>query len=62
MDDIENVSMEPAPTDSHPRCPSCKEELDTIWVKTSGLGFKGQREILMCPHCQCFLGYSAWKR
>ena len=45
-----------------PQCPYCKKDLDTIWVKTSGLGFKGQKEILMCPHCRSFLGYNAWKR
>jgi hypothetical protein len=55
MDDIENVSIEQAPSDKFPRCPSCKKDLDKIWVKSSGLGFKGQKEILI-------LGYSAWKR
>jgi hypothetical protein len=62
MDNIENVNLVEAPSDRLPRCPGCKQELDAIWVKSSGLGFKGQKEILMCPHCQTFLGYSAWKR
>ena len=62
MDDIENIRMEEAPLDKFPRCPACKKDLDRIWVKSSGLGFKGQKEILMCPYCQGFLGYSAWKR
>lgn len=62
MDIIENISMEAAPIDKFPRCPSCQKELDKIWTKTSGLGFKGQKEILMCPYCQTFLAYSAWKR
>jgi uncharacterized protein with PIN domain len=62
MDTIENVNIEEAPEDKFPLCPSCKKELSTIWVKTDGLGFKGQKEILMCPNCQVMLGYSAWKR
>lgn len=62
MDMIDNVVIEDAPADKLPRCPVCKKDLDKIWVKTSGLGFKGQKEILMCPGCQSFLGYSAWKR
>ena len=62
MDDIENVSFEPAPEEKLPRCPYCKEQLPVIWVKTDGMGFKGQRELCMCPHCEAFLAYSAWKR
>jgi len=62
MEDIENVIIEEAPSDQHPRCPSCEKDLDKIWVKSSGLGLKGQKEILMCPYCRTFLGYSAWKR
>jgi hypothetical protein len=62
MDNLENVNLVEAPEDRLPRCPGCKKDLDTIWVKSSGLGFKGQKEILMCPYCQTFLGYSAWKR
>lgn len=59
MDNIKNVNIEDAPADKSPRCPFCKKELETIWVKSSGLGFKGQKEILMCPYCQSFLGYNA---
>ncbi len=62
MDNIENVSFEPAPTDKFPLCPYCKHILDIIWVKTDGLGYKGQRELCMCPYCEAFLAYSAWKR
>lgn len=62
MDDIENVHFEPAPADKYPLCPYCKQPLKTIWVKTDGLGFKGQKEICMCPNCEAFLAYSAWKR
>ncbi len=62
MDTIENVSFEEAPSEARPQCPYCKKHLETIWVKTAGLGFYGKAEILMCPHCQAFLGYNAWKR
>ena len=62
MDDIENVKVEEAPDGTLPLCPYCKQDLDTIWVKSSGLGLKGQKEILMCPYCKSFLGYNAWKR
>jgi hypothetical protein len=61
-DNIENVSFEPAPAEKFPRCPYCKQLLETIWVKTDGIGLKGKREICMCPHCEAFLAYSAWKR
>jgi len=36
MDNIENVSFEPAPGDKFPRSPHCKEELQTIWLKNQG--------------------------
>lgn len=62
MDMIENISMEECPVNVLPCCPHCKKDLDKIWVKSSGLGFKGQKEILLCPHCRSILGYSAWKR
>jgi len=62
MSNIENVRIDEAPADKFPKCPSCKKDLVEIWVKTSGMGVYGQREILMCPNCQSFLGYSAWKR
>lgn len=62
MNYIENVSIEPAPADKYPRCPYCKESLKIIWVKTEGVGIYGQKQICMCPHCEAFLAYNAWKR
>lgn len=62
MDDLENVKFEPAPQDKVPRCPYCRQELPTIWVKSDGLGLRGRREIWMCPHCEAFLSYNSWKR
>jgi hypothetical protein len=49
MDNIENVSFESAPEEAVPICPFCKQQLDTIWVKSDGMGFKGQRELCMSP-------------
>ena len=62
MDNVENVNLEEAPSDALPQCPYCRKDLETIWVKTSGLGFYGKKEILLCPHCRALLGYNAWKR
>jgi len=62
MDDLENVKFEPAPEGKVPRCPHCRQELPTIWVKSDGLGVYGRREIWICPHCEAFLSYNAWKR
>ena len=62
MDNVENISFEQAPANSVPRCPYCKEKLERIWVKLAGLGIKGLTEICMCPHCEAFLAYNAWKR
>ena len=62
MDNIENVAFQDAPMEKFPRCPYCKQELQTIWVKSDGMGIYGRREIWMCPHCEAFLSYNAWKR
>jgi uncharacterized Zn-finger protein len=55
VDSIENVNIEEAPGEVLPRCPYCKKDLDKIWIKRSGLGLYGQKEIVMCPYCQSFL-------
>jgi uncharacterized C2H2 Zn-finger protein len=62
MKRIKNITVEEAPANIFPQCPFCKMDLDKIWVKSSGLGIRGKQEMLMCPHCHSFLGYSAWKR
>ena len=62
LSNIENVGFAQAPEEKFPRCPYCKQALQTIWVKTDGMGYKGQREILMCPHCEALLAYNAWAR
>ncbi len=62
MNNIENVRFEQAPPSTLPKCPHCQKPLDRIWMKTEGMGFYGKQAILICPHCETFLGYNAWKR
>lgn len=50
-----------APADALPGCPSCRKDLDTVWIKKQGMGFFQQKQILMCPHFQVFLGYGSVK-
>ncbi len=57
-----NVEYEKAPDHVVPKCPYCKAELTKVWLKTKGTGFIGQNQIMMCPHCETFLGYGAWRR
>jgi len=59
---MEGITLQPAPESKTPLCPYCKKALEIVWVKKDGLGIWGQSEVLMCPHCESFLGYSAWKR
>jgi len=55
------IKIEEAPENVFPHCPHCKTELRKIWVKKKGLGFIQQRQVLLCPHCQSFLGYGVVK-
>jgi len=56
---INTVQVVEAPGGAIPRCPACKKKLDRVWSLTKGLGIIEQRQILMCPHCEAFLGYGA---
>jgi hypothetical protein len=62
IDEIENIQIVEAPNDKFPRCPYCKSTLDKIWAKSQGIGWVGKKLLLMCPYCEAFLGYNAWKR
>ena len=59
---ISNIKIVEAPENKFPRCPYCKEELDTVWAKVEGIGWAGQERILMCPHCESLLGFTVWKK
>ena len=56
------MKIEDAPDTAMPRCPHCKAGLDRIWIYKQGRGFVEQKQILMCPHCQAFLGYGTFAR
>ena len=45
------VEIDEAPKEAIPVCPHCREELQSIWVKSEGAGGVGEKQILMCPHC-----------
>ncbi len=51
------LKVEDAPDDVLPICPHCHKELETLWIKTKGLGIIEQKQIILCPHCRAFLGY-----
>ncbi len=57
-----NINIKEAPADVYPKCPHCKEKLTEILAKTEGTGLIGKDQILMCPHCQSFLGYGMYRR
>ena len=58
--EFEGMKIEEAPPDAIPKCPHCKEDLRKIWIKTKGLGFIEQKQIILCPHCRAFLGYGTF--
>jgi hypothetical protein len=60
MGKFEGIKIEEAPSEVVPKCPHCHEELSTIWIKAKGLGWIEQKQILLCPHCQAFLGYGSF--
>jgi uncharacterized protein YbaR (Trm112 family) len=57
--DSMEVKFEKAPERVLPRCPFCKHRLEKVWVKTKGMGFWQQKQILICPECESFLGYGS---
>ena len=52
------IKFEVAPDEVFPKCPYCKKELNKIWTKNQG--FIQPKTTLLCPHCQCFLGYGTY--
>ncbi|WP_024955695.1 hypothetical protein [Sulfurospirillum arcachonense] len=54
-----HILIKEAPCDINPICPYCKEELFEIWLKTKGIGYIEQKQILLCPYCRAFLGYGS---
>jgi hypothetical protein len=52
------IEIEEAPEAVVPICPHCKSELRRLWCKSRGLGGISQKQILLCPECRAFLGYT----
>ncbi|HNU50215.1 MAG TPA: hypothetical protein PKJ98_04770 [Verrucomicrobiota bacterium] len=57
---FQGIKIEEAPETAVPKCPKCEKRLDTVWIKTKGLGFVEQKQILMCPYCESLLGYGTY--
>jgi hypothetical protein len=57
---FEGIKMEKAPEAAVPKCPKCEKRLDTVWIKTKGLGLLEQQQIIMCPYCETLLGYGTY--
>ena len=57
---FDGVTIKEAPPESIPRCPKCEQALEEIWLKTKGLGIVEQKQIVMCPHCQAFVGFGTF--
>ena len=55
-----SINLEEAPAGTIPKCPFCKERLNTIWIKKKGLGVLEQNQILICPSCESLLGYGVF--
>ncbi len=58
--EFEGIVIEEAPRDAVPKCPSCSKQLDKVWMKKRGFGVLEQKQIIMCPYCQAFLGYGVF--
>lgn len=56
----DGVKLEEAPDGAIPKCPFCKANLDTLWIKKKGLGVLEQKQIIMCPQCESFGGYGVF--
>jgi hypothetical protein len=60
MLNFEGVRIKDAPKEEKPKCPKCETVLEEIWVKTKGIGFVEQKQIIMCPYCKSFLGFGTF--
>ena len=58
--EFDGILVEEAPKDSTPKCPFCKVKLEKVWIKKRGLGVLEQKQIIMCPSCESFLGYGVF--
>jgi hypothetical protein len=54
------MKVEDAPERATPKCPHCEQRLDRIWIWKKGIGILEQKQVIMCPHCEAFLGYGVF--
>ena len=54
------VKIDNAPHDVIPKCPYCRKEFGTIWIKTKGIGIVEQKQLILCPHCESFPGFGTF--
>lgn len=45
-------------TETIPKCPHCKKDIDTVSYRELYGGFWGRRYIYFCPSCLCILSIS----
>jgi len=57
---FDGVTLEEAPKDVVPKCPHCRKPLAKIWIKAKGIGIVEQKQIIICPECECFLGFGTF--
>lgn len=57
---FDGIEIKEAPKDVIPKCPKCEEELSEIWIKAKGIGIVEQKQIILCPKCESFLGFGTF--
>ena len=57
---FEGIVLEEAPKEVVPKCPHCHQVLHKLWVKVKGCGVVEQKQIIICPACECFLGFGTF--
>jgi hypothetical protein len=55
-----DLKVEEAPDRARPKCPYCKHTLDKLWIMKKGLGVLEQKQVILCPSCESFLGYGVF--
>ena len=58
--EFDGTQVEEAPEGKTPKCPFCKKRLEKVWIKKKGIGIMEQKQIIMCPYCETFLGYGVF--
>ena len=59
---FDGLALEEAPKEVVPKCPHCHAVLHKLWIKARGVGIMEQQQIIICPECECFLGFGTQSR